>query len=305
MPLYRSTKVRSIHDFLDAVRADTADWDCVGHVRPWFRGQADAGRPPVPSVLRRERASKGHRSRQYDEFHMTTMFRLKALALGRVPETARLDQWLFLMQHHGLPTRLLDWTENPLAACFFAASSAARSEKPKSKYKDRVHMAVWVLHPIRLNMMTDGALNDFPNTWKQSECLENFKIAFGTAGLDKIPLAEGGYRIFKPTRLPLAVQPSTIAPRIAVQKGCFTVHGRDRRDFEALFQTQPSTHRRYFRKYLFRRDRAPKLVNELEQMGVSDSTLFPDLDGLTREMKDRFFLDRLASRRGSSLAKLD
>ena len=304
MPHYPSTTVRSIRALLDAVRADTADWNCIGHVRPWFRGQADAGRPPIPSVLRRERKQALRGGRQYDEFHMTTMFRLKALALGRVPETSRLDQWLFLMQHHGLPTRLLDWTENPLAACFFASSSAARSERPQGKYADRAYMAVWVLHPIKLNMMTDPTLNDFPNTWKQSECLENFKIAFGTDGRDKIALPEGGFRTYKPTRLPLAVQPSTIAPRIAAQRSCFTVHGTDRRDFEALFQRQSKTHRRYFRKYLLPRDRASAFLRELEQMGVTDSTLYPDLDGLAREMKSRFWLDAPISRRGSSVAKL-
>jgi hypothetical protein len=163
-------------------------------------------------------------------------------------------------------------------------------------------MAVWVLHPIMLNVLSDQRWNDFLNTWTQGPCLENFKIAFGTAGRDKIPQPDGGYKIFEPTVLPIAVQPSTVATRVAVQRSCFTVHGTDPRDFEALFQAKRGA-RRFLKKYVIRRSLAKELVRELEQMGVSDSTLYPDLDGLAREMKRRFLL-RPNSRRGSTTLKL-
>lgn len=50
--------------------------------------------------------------------------------------------WLTLMQHYGLPTRLLDWSESPLVALYFALSS---DEDAKTD------AAVWVLNPMRLN----------------------------------------------------------------------------------------------------------------------------------------------------------
>ena len=50
--------------------------------------------------------------------------------------------WLTLMQHYGLPTRLLDWSESPLVALYFALSS---DEDAKAD------AAVWVLNPMKLN----------------------------------------------------------------------------------------------------------------------------------------------------------
>src|SRR5262249_15805229 len=142
------------------------NWERTGNVRPWFRGQSDANDPLLPSVFRAN----------YDEFWMTSTFRLKALAFGRTPETSRLDQWLFLMQHYGLPTRLLDWTESSTLAAFFAVAQWLESEKPEENYRSS-DMAVWMLHPVELNKLS--GLDNFPNTWTGNHYgSETFRLAF-------------------------------------------------------------------------------------------------------------------------------
>lgn len=281
-----TTAVRSVRELLDKIDEHTTGWGCGGNVRPWFRGQADAGEPLLPSVLRVERGDDGQEY-EYDEVRMTLMFRLKALAFAggqQTPETSRLDQWLFLMQHYGLPTRLLDWTENPLASCFFAAARAV--ERPNDEHKDRAHMGIWMIHPLELNFRS-VAEREFPNTWAAGKrAVDTIKIAFGTANEQVWKL--GKVHCFPPSELPIAVQPSNVAARVAVQRSCFTIHGTNREDFETLFSNTDLVQRNFVRKYVLPRASAEALLDELERMGVSHSTLFPDFEGLAKELKRRF-----------------
>jgi FRG domain len=113
--------------FVDSFEQFHAVMSQEGHYGTLYRGQKDISKPLIPSLgrymnsylargLDRDAARKLlHKA----ESHVIRIFRKQSAAyLGRMPK----DGWEVwsIAQHHGVPTRLLDWTLSPLVALFFA-----------------------------------------------------------------------------------------------------------------------------------------------------------------------------------------
>lgn len=87
----------------------------------WFRGQAKFGKPLDPPIFRQRRPGNF-----YDE---TNLFEhLRGRAPGYSDRYSSAFDWLCLMQHYSIPTRLLDWSEGVLPALYFAVSKDSGSD---------------------------------------------------------------------------------------------------------------------------------------------------------------------------------
>jgi len=88
----------------------------------WFRGHAKVIEGEIlPGVHREPYCS----ARPNIEFWAGQRFRLRAPSFASdLPKWDDYVSWLLLMQHHGVPTRLLDWTENVLVGLYFAVWEA-------------------------------------------------------------------------------------------------------------------------------------------------------------------------------------
>jgi hypothetical protein len=129
-------RVRSLNECLEFFQAHTSDGLWL------FRGQRAAKWPPQPGLFRAERrvpheptAAGGTAAN--DDTEQTMLRKFKDATRLLLPIEPRTEwEWLALAQHHGLLTRLLDWTRNPMVALYFAVHKAHDGDS-----------AVWCLRP--------------------------------------------------------------------------------------------------------------------------------------------------------------
>lgn len=231
---------------------------------PWFRGAGDARFKLLPGLYR---SSEGKERFADDE--LRSEFRRKALPLvaGRTPRDEW--EWYFLMQHYRAPTRLLDWTDAALVALYFALTAW---HPPNSSQESPSKPAVWALNPFALNRN-----RYFGPANTDSEGLEKY-----------LPLP---YSHNRPPQYPLVLDPNFIAQRMLVQHSHFTIHGKDLRALDEM-RDELSLQKDLLKVTIDAdKDGIEYLQQQLAINGITETTIFPDLEGLARELRLEYRLD--------------
>ncbi len=251
----------------------------------WYRGHADKAWQLIPKVHRGFSGQDEELFRK--ERYLTNDFQARASVYNlRKPALTEYAGWLTLMQHYGLPTRLLDWSRSPLVALFFAVSDQNEDEKDA---------CIWVLTPGRLNAAEklekpssiDGV--EYENSFLYNMAHRTIHTMIYTA-FRRWELS-GNLEARTPEDLKFDHRFKTLAGKIAAcypteadsrvynQFSTFTVHNASKKLSDLCDAATLS-------RVTIPHQKKKSLLYELEVCGITYSYIYPDLDHLAREVRE-------------------
>jgi hypothetical protein len=255
-----ATPITSLGELIDSVTPHapdplTARWR-TGYV---YHGARDAYSPLLTSLDRLGGSCPPH-SKAHLEGHILRHFLRYARPYfpGAPP-----NEWELLVtaQHHGVPTRLFDWSYSPLIAAHFAT---------------RVHeqardAAIW-----QLNWRQVHAAFGLPDL---ALLITDMDRLFGD-GRDFTP-----WQLFDGRHKPFAclLEPPALDARLVAQSAVFTLCSETRNSLDGFLAKNHLD--AALTRFIIPAAALPRLRDQLDLVGIDERRLFPDLDGLAAETR--------------------
>jgi hypothetical protein len=300
-------RISNFEDYLRIVRDELGTAEHNGKCsRLYFRGQtkrAVDGYDLKPSIGRYKHLNvKTPAERDRLEQEVLETFSNHLLTyVNHLPR----NEWeaLAIAQHHGLPTRFMDWTTNPLVALYFATRETQRNSDG-----DSLDSAIYILisqpkrfSDLKRQKQNSEAIQQSSNHVKQA-LVQNDSDGYDIFGLDGEQatifdefedLDEGEQlqpqkqedksedKEFSPFGIGENViyDPPHVSPRIRAQDGVLL----------ACHQPMQSLEEKDVLEIVIDHTAHDDIRRRLDQYGVFDKQLFPDLDGIAKWLKYRVF----------------
>jgi hypothetical protein len=282
--------------FVSFVLAELAS--CWGDLLAWlrelrgswcFRGQREAAWSLLTSLNRAVRRNISsthpdgitttgyyHLDRETEQRELLLRFQQQAhLYIANLPLEGDLASWFALMQHHGAPTRFLDWTKSPYVGAYFAVEEEAELEERRS--------AIWAIDLDWLEVRGRELLQSSAHAAVSNDPRERVKWANSLLG-------QGVEAII------IKIDPARSSERMAAQQGIFLCKLLHEASFAQTLMTMmihPETpNQPVVRKLELQATCRKEFLRNLRAMNIHRASLFPGIDGFARslaldlEMKD-------------------
>jgi hypothetical protein len=282
---FETTKheIKCLSEFIDCVELKWSEWPKPWNPQeqsPWFRGLGRQDYPLIPSIFREE--SNGWKYKSREAVNMQAEFARRSKPFIQRTFPFNYGEYLHLMQHYGCLTRLLDWTEGSLIALYFAIRVPKEAKTP----------CVWMLNPSWLNHVNDVTKANKKTGEGKSLVLYSDYDAVRNYVADRI-IQKHFFDEHKLAKYPVAIFPPHIDGRIVAQKSVFTLHGRKKNGFHILCKRYPKAQICQFR-IAADPTTIRKMLLQLNKLGITETTIFPDLEGLAREIQAEYGIHKQA-----------
>lgn len=293
----------------------------VGEILPWFRGQSNANHHLTPSVARllKKFSTLYNDINTVEQYFQERFIRFaRPYLTGIQPQD--IVEWNYIMRHHEVPSRLLDWTKGSLIGLFYAVHDVIENKYMIPPYQDQYDhdSAVWMLEPRRLMEM--ATLRIFPNGCRNIASQDSKVKALRKLYFNDYMDADDENRVWRINidghtqdlpyddeirDYPMPLIPSHISRRLESHLSRFTLHSLRSSDvkvnddlpekdtslikFAENAFIQDKSHW-YLVKLIIPAAKREEIARSLRMTGVSDMNFSQDLDGLAKELKFRFHL---------------
>ena len=273
-------EINRVSDYIRLIGAEAAGY--VGNQSFLYRGESRTDYMLIPSLYR-EKTVNGVTSMVYlednDERNIIHEFITEAASFSNSINIEDSFRWVQYAQHFGVPTRLLDWTINPLVALYFACIS-----------NQDVDGKVYVLQSESYKQRISDQLSNELNGRSVEQVANNM-----------IWHEEKGFEF------PTIIRPFYFDKRMSAQSSCFMMWGDKKEPFDIMLKEmekeKPSLVFRTIVKgderiivqeiksalseFIVPANMKNRLLHELDAINVNQATLFPGLDGIGKSIEWR------------------
>ncbi|WP_044304157.1 FRG domain-containing protein [Rhodopirellula sallentina] len=224
-----------------------------------FRGLSDAAYPLDTTLIRLGGA--------FDRLEQHLLRNFKKYAHRNVVARDSYWHWLSLAQHHGLPTRLLDWTHSPLIAAHFATVSTDKTD---------IDGAIWRIdyeqtHKLLPVKIRDALQKEGANTFTTD------MLNHAVSSLRELDMmSEDPFLLF--------FEPPSMDDRIVNQYALFSVMSNATLGLNSWIEEHPEL----CCKILIPAELKWEIRDKLDQCNVTERVLFPGLEGLSRWLRRHY-----------------
>ena len=254
--------IHSLGELIDAATPSDPDPE-TGRRRDTgvYHGSTAGGHPLLTSLDRLGGTDPPHTKAHLEAHILRNFARYSRPHLPGLPA----NHWelLVIAQHHGVPTRLLDWSYSPLVAAHFATRGAAPGQD----------CAIW-----RLDWQRVHAAFGLPDLSLLIEDLLGLGVTGSGGPFTPWDLFRGDVESFA-----CMIEPPSLDARIVAQAGAFTVCSESSLPFDAFLDREGLSDA--LTKFVVPASAVPHVRDQLDLAGIEERRLFPDLDGVAASIR--------------------